>query len=265
MKENFSEQIKAEAFRLWLKANQKKAKLLERAIFSVLLTLGVVLLAATSKEVWDFVTHPLTAFLLSTVIVVVLISFFCLLKTLGTIPEDSLICWLYRRYPPMFIHLALKNLSKQYVKKAEEWSEYGSQLAIYYMLHETARHLVDTRPENYNLYQSPRQMEEQWQTMFGGIIDEIESHLDIEDPYFSTPKEISRRIESVRRVASSFTNTEGRQNLLHELRQLRRMAGTMRFFIQCRLGKLQYSDSKMVIKASDELDEKEGQLKYKPA
>ncbi|MFA5754146.1 MAG: hypothetical protein WC905_02160 [Patescibacteria group bacterium] len=253
-KKNFEKQIKAEAFRLWLKFNHKKAKKIERLIYSLGLILGLCLLFWIRPVTWEGV-NSLSILIKSIVgyslLGIAIISLFGLFSTIGRDPisGNSPIAWLYRRHPLSFIHMVLSGLQKEYLKEAEKWNQAGDQWKLYCMLHGVAHFLVyDSNPKSYSQAEDPTQMEKQWQDLFKDIIDRIEEHLDIEDKYFENPTEITAQIRSVRKVAKSFLHNdspesnEQREALLRELRQLRLKVGNMSWHFKLRLNFLQYSD-----------------------
>ena len=251
-KKDFNKQIEAEAFRLWLKFNHKKAKRIERTIYSLGLTLGVLALAWL-PGLWtkdDSFVHIMKVTGGCTCILIAFVSFFGLFSTIGRDPilGNSPVVWLYRRHPLSFIHMALSSLQKEYFKKAEEWSQTGDRWELYCILHGVARYLVFDSNPSYSQTEDPAQMEGQWQDLFKDIIDRIEEHLDIEDKYFENPTEITTQIRSIRKIAKSFRHddslesNEQREALLRELRQLRLKVGNMSWHFKLRLSFLQYSD-----------------------
>jgi len=192
-KQNFDEEVRREALRLWLDAHKREARIRARII---LLALALALTAVIIFLVAPYNFGGLADYRIVAIIASAIGSFFLIvpgfISTLDPISPTSWVVRPYNQRSRVMITQVLVNLRDAYEKEAKRWLPDGDLLHNYLALEEDFRRMINRMP-NLNNPEKKSDTEKTWEILALAKLTEINDFLqtNLEDNFFTAPKQIA--------------------------------------------------------------------------
>jgi|GEM_PF-2829178 len=258
-KDTFNQEIRAEAFRLWLalEKNQRKVKIGNQVVYSLAIAIGIVVVALLIAQLTpDWLNDRSTQYMIGAVaIVVVLFSIIELTivsKSKKPLTKENWLTGFYRHFRGPFIAHVMDNLWLKYQKDIEYWRSNNCYEKDFYLrLAANFRNWIDLggiRQLDFVLRKGAiEKMEKSWIEVAIDHLERIGSFLDIEDNYFFGPKEIDSQIqrmyEIIKMPYQEIKKTCGKDKmvlLIEELLKLSEIVERIPKFLENRKNEIAY-------------------------